>query len=134
MLYQGYRRAAAAVPNVPALPRGDYARLFAPAVPDVSRDDNKELAEAAEVLTRVWRGLVLESEPKSRTLTDVLLTQLFRFMGEPQEASKIRRMTDEIFTHVDRDARIDRRPQTADRGSAREGGKRPVVVNGHGRP
>ena len=107
---------------MPALPSSNYRELFSAAVPDVSRDDNKELAEAAEVLTRVWRGLVLETEPKSRTLTEVLLTQLFRFMGEPQEASKIEKMTDEIFRAVDREKKV------PDAGP----GRRPVAVNGNG--
>ncbi len=114
VLYQGYERARQAMDDgasfdfhapraagFPALPSQKYADLFAPAVPDVSRDDNLELADAAERLTRVWRGLALESEPKSRTLTTALLTQLFRFMGEPQEASLIGKMVDEIFRAVD---------------------------------
>lgn len=117
VLYQGYRRARASVGGVPQLPSHTFSQLFAPSVPDVSRDDNKELAEAAEVLTRVWRGLVLEEEPKSKTLTETLLTQLFRFMGEPQEASMIRKMVDEIFTAVDRDGAGDAGP-----------GRRAVVV------
>lgn len=102
LLYQGYERARAVRPSVPALPGAVYGELFAPAVPDVSREDNVELADAAERLTRVWRGLALEEEPKSRTLTSILLTQLFRFMGEPQEARVIERMVDEIFARVDK--------------------------------
>lgn len=106
MLYQGYQRAMRTADGgrrtaVPELPSQVYSRLFAPSVLDVSRDDNKELAEAADKLISVWRGLVLEEEPKSRTLTETLLTQIFRFMGEPQEASKIRKMVDEIFSGVD---------------------------------
>ncbi|MFW6068931.1 MAG: hypothetical protein ACOC9E_05055 [Chloroflexota bacterium] len=101
MLYQGYQRARVVSPRVPSLPSEVYRQLFAPSVPDVSRDDNKELADAAETLMGVWRGLVLEEEPKSRTLTTTLLEQVFKFMGEPQEASKIRKMVDEIFSAVD---------------------------------
>lgn len=103
MLYHGYERARMIEGvRVPSLPSKKHFELFTPAVPDVSRTDNKELADAADTLTRVWRGLALEEEPKSRTLTTVLLTQLFRFMGEPQEASTINKIVDEIFTAVDK--------------------------------
>jgi hypothetical protein len=101
LLYHGYRRVQAAVPSLPALGTQNYQRLFAPAVPDISREDNQELAHAAERLTNVYKQLVLEQEPRSRTLTKSLLTQIFRFMGEPQESTTIAKITDEIFSNLD---------------------------------
>ena len=103
LLYQGYRRAQEVVSGLPELPSANYNELFAPAVPDVSREDNADLANAAETLTKAWRNLIFDQEPQSRTLTETLLTHFFRFMGEPQEASKISQMVDEIFAGVERE-------------------------------
>ena len=105
MVWNGYQRARIAVPSLPALPNNNYTKLFSPAVPDVSRTDNQALAEAAAKLTDVWKGLVLESEPKSRTLLEQLLTHTFRFMGEPQEASTIKKMVDEMIAAAEKEAR-----------------------------
>ena len=103
LAWHGYRRARRARAGLPRLPSDDYRKLFAPAVPDVSRSDNAELAAAARDLTAVWKGLVLEQEGRSRTLSELLLGQVFRAMGEPQEAHTIRKITDEIFSNLDGD-------------------------------
>lgn len=102
VVWHGYQRAKLAVPSLPTLPSMSYEKLFAPAVPDVSRTDNQALAEAASKLTDVWKGLVLEAEPKSRTLLEMLLTHTFRFMGEPQPAEKIRKMVDEMIAAAEK--------------------------------
>ena len=94
VVYHAYQRARAVRPTLPALPTASYRRLFAAAVPDISRQDNAERALAAYHLTEVWRNLVREAEPQSRRLAELLLAQVFRFMGEPQEAGVIKRVVD----------------------------------------
>jgi len=109
VVWYGYQRARLAVPSLPDLPSQSYDKLFAPAVPDVSRTDNQALAEAASKLTDVWKALVLEEEPKSRTLLETLLTHTFRFMGEPQDAQKVKKMADEMIAAA---ARAERQART----------------------
>jgi hypothetical protein len=134
IVYNGYKRAQSTRPRVPSLPSAVYRDLFAPAVPDVSRDDNRELGQAAETLTQVFKNLILESEPQSRTLTTELLRQVFRFMGEPQEAAKIEKMVDEIFSNVDGQSAtglaVREGEQRGDVASSASPGARAVVVNG----
>jgi len=97
VVYHAYQRARAVRPTLPALPTASYRRLFAAAVPDISRQDNAERALAAYHLTEVWRNLVREAEPQSRRLAELLLAQVFRFMGEPQEAGVIKRVVEEMW-------------------------------------
>src|SRR5690606_30902536 len=104
LLYHAYQRARPVRPGLPALPNAGYNRLFVPALPDISRQDNAERATAAYHLAQVWRTLILETAPQSRRLAETLLAQIFRFMGEPQDAAAIRAMTDDIFQNLDRAA------------------------------
>lgn len=102
LIAHGYRRARDISPAVPALPHRNYNRLFIAETTDISRTDNEKLAAAGRELTEIYKALALESEPRSRTLTEKLLAQVFRFMGEPQEAATIRTIVDEVFTAIDR--------------------------------
>src|SRR5690606_3648080 len=85
-------------------------RLFVPALPDISRQDNAERATAAYHLAQVWRTLILDTAPQSRRLAETLLAQIFRFMGEPQDAAAIHAMTADIFENLDHADPERRRP------------------------
>lgn len=97
LVFHAYQRARQVRPGLPALPSASYRQLFTAAVPDISRQDSAERALAASHLASVWRQLVLETEPQSRQLAELLLSQLFRFMGEPQEAGVVKRVVEEMF-------------------------------------
>jgi hypothetical protein len=97
LVFHAYQRARQARPGLPALPSASYRQLFTAVAPDISRQDSAERALAASHLASVWRHLVLETEPQSRQLAELLLGQLFRFMGEPQEAGVVKRVVEEMF-------------------------------------
>jgi hypothetical protein len=97
IVYHAYQRARETRPEMPALPTTAYRQLFTAAVPDISRRDSADRAAAAAHLAAVWRELMWENELPSRRLAEALLAQIFRFMGEPQEAGAVREMVDEMF-------------------------------------
>jgi hypothetical protein len=97
LVFHAYQRARVTRPGLPALPSSSYRQLFTAAVPDISRQDSAERALAASHLAVVWRHLMLETEPQSRRLGELLLAQLFRFMGEPQEAGVVKKVVEEMF-------------------------------------
>lgn len=90
--------------NAQPLPTNDYKTLFKTAVPDVSRDDNLQLAQAAKELTGSLTNLIMETEPKSRTLLRTYLEMTFKFMGEPQSASTLDKILDEIYSTASEEA------------------------------
>jgi hypothetical protein len=83
-------------PHYQPLPTLDHRKLFNTAVPDVSRDDNLQLAQAANHLTQSLTQLIHESEPKSRTLLRTYLEYVFKFMGEPQSGETLDTIIDEM--------------------------------------
>lgn len=74
--------------------------LIVPQVADVSRADNNDLAEAGDKLSSAFNQMMLETEPRSRTLTELYLTAFFKFIGEPQSKTTIDTILSEIFTGV----------------------------------
>jgi hypothetical protein len=102
LVYHAYTRARESRPELPALPTNAYNDLFTPAIPDISRQDNADRAMAAARLAAVWNTLILDTAPKSRRLTELLLGQIFRFMGEPQTVATVAAITDDIFHNLDR--------------------------------
>jgi len=84
IVYQAYRRAHELFPERWPMPaESDYSRLFTAAVPDISREDNQQLAAAARDLSAVTAQLG-EAFPGSPTLKRLMLRLVLKFAGEPQ--------------------------------------------------
>lgn len=96
MLYHAYQRARP-VAGLPPLPTTDFRQLFTPAVPDISRRDNLELARSAQSLAAAYRDLVQETAPRSRALTGLFIQQLFKTLGEPQPERVVEEIVAELF-------------------------------------
>ena len=84
LTFQAYARARAARPELwPEVDGRDYRRLFLVTVPDVSRSDNMQLAQASAELAGALERLQGQF-PDSPTLRRLLLKLVLRFAGEPQ--------------------------------------------------
>lgn len=103
LIVQGYKRVNL-VRNVPKLPTSDYNKLFSVQMPDLSREDNGVLAESAYKLSQSYKNLVLETLPQSRSLTEKLLGMVFKFAGEPESETVVKKMVDEMFLNLDKPA------------------------------
>ncbi len=84
------------------LPHHNYNKLFTFNTTDLSREDNATLADAAFKLSQAYKNLVLETAPQSTTLTSELLRLFFHFAGEPKTSAEIQRITDEMFTNLEK--------------------------------
>lgn len=84
------------------LPTHNYNKLFTYNTTDLSREDNATLAKAALDLSQAYENLLLETEPKSRSLTTELLTLFFKFAGEPKSTREIKAIVDDIFTNLEK--------------------------------
>lgn len=84
LVYQAYQRAAQAG-RTRRLPTGDYSKLFVMSVPDVSRSDNEALARSARDVSQALQNAAQQMPGQSPTLARLLLRQVFRFAGAPQD-------------------------------------------------
>lgn len=130
LVYIAYHRQ----PDHQKLPTTDFTKLFTPNLPDVSRIDNHELAQAARQLSLAYRDLVLETEPKSRQLLTTFLNLIFRGAGEPQSQGTVGRIVDEIFSNAGRDgAAVSFRSSGSTRPLQAAGDEKPATNGQHGR-
>lgn len=73
------------------------------AVPDIGKDDNLPLAQAASALTTSLSQLVMET-PSSPTLLRAYLENIFKFMGEPQAPATLDKIVDEMMKGANKTA------------------------------
>jgi hypothetical protein len=79
------------------LPDPNYSELFSVSVADVSRSDNKELAQAGQALAAAFSAMFVHVPPAgSKTLVRKGLELLFKFVGEPLTEKELKVMTDEL--------------------------------------
>lgn len=85
IIYQAFIRAAQIGKGGGSVPDRPYNQLFKPTVTDISRTDNKDLANAAYNLSLALNQ-IYERVPGrySPSLTSGLLRLIFKFAGEPQ--------------------------------------------------
>lgn len=80
-----------------ALPEQLYKKLFTVSAADVSRSDNKELAQAGQALAAAFASLFQHiPAAQSPTLRQRALSLLFKFFGEPLTEIEIKEITDEL--------------------------------------
>ena len=65
-------------------------------LPDLSRDDNEQLATAGRELARAFNGLNLALDSGSRALRERTLRSFFKFVSEPIEESEVQTIIDEL--------------------------------------
>lgn len=90
-----------------------------PQTTDVSRIDNMDLATAGSTIAQTFRALMLEEEPSSRRLTELMLRTTFKFIGEPQSESTIQTIADEIFSNLDKPETTTTMPMPSNNGNGR---------------
>ena len=83
ILVHAYRRMARLGLASP-LPHNDYSRLFSVNVPDISRQDNQMLAQAARDLAQAFQVMAAQLPQRSRSLSRLMAQMVFKFAGEPQ--------------------------------------------------
>lgn len=84
ILYHAYQRAYQ-IGRVTRPPTGAYADLFTVQVPDISRSDNFQLAQAGRELATAFSTLSTQLPGRSKQLNRLLLEKLFYFIGQPQD-------------------------------------------------
>jgi hypothetical protein len=67
--------------------------------PDVNRQDNRDLATAAQNMAAATQALQETLSGSSRTLTERIIRLFFRFAGEPLEDDDLANITREIGSH-----------------------------------
>jgi hypothetical protein len=82
ILYQAYQRSMQIGINR-RIPETDYTRLFQVNLPDISRSDNETLARSARDVSQAMSMLVNSFQKPSPTLTNLVLSTIFRFTGDP---------------------------------------------------
>jgi hypothetical protein len=94
IVYQAYARAWQAGTVAGPLPAPVYPELFTAQVPDISRADNRDLAQAALDVAQAF-GQVAALVPPGRALQAQALKLLFRFAGEPLSDAAVAGLVDD---------------------------------------
>lgn len=95
IIYHAYQRAAQVGRQTP-LEETDYSKLFAVQMADISREDNKALAEAAHQLTLAMAKLQGQLGGDSPSLRRLVLQLVLKFAGEPQPADTLDKIMKEL--------------------------------------
>jgi hypothetical protein len=112
IIYHAYQRAHQLLPDVwPALPSTDYSELFTAAVPDISQEDNGQLALAAKDMAVVASTLATEF-PGSTKLQRFMLQMILKFAGEPQKDDFLDQVMKETAAPTTRSDDADGQPAT----------------------
>jgi hypothetical protein len=96
ILYQAYLRGVK-VGKWPELPTGDYRKLFNLDIPDISREDNRNLAAAALQLSQAMREISQHLPRRSRSLSRLVLKNVMKFAGEPLPPETIEAILNESY-------------------------------------
>jgi hypothetical protein len=96
IIYQAYQRAVI-IDKAEPLPTTDYRQLFEVDVPEISRQDNRELATAAHQISRAMRELSQHLPNRSKNLSRLVLRLVMKFAGEPLSAEEIEEILSESY-------------------------------------
>lgn len=99
VLYHAYTRAAQ-IGKVEPLRERNYTRLFVTTRPDVSREDNQQLANAAREITQALTGLgkQMPNAGHGRKYIKLALRYMTRFSGDSLTDEQLDELVDEAFT------------------------------------
>lgn len=86
--------------NAPPIPPNNAWKTE---LPDIGKEDNLQLAQAANTLTTSLAQLTLDT-PSSPTLLKTYLRNIFKFMGEPQTTVTLDKIVTEIMQGADKQA------------------------------
>ena len=100
ILWTAYQRAVA-LDKAPSLESNDFSQLFLVQKPDISRQDNQELAGAARDLTAALQQMGSQLPGQSRTFSRRALELLFKFAGEPLPVEVLDEIVTEAFGNRD---------------------------------
>jgi hypothetical protein len=96
IIYQAYQRAVI-IEKAEGLPSTDFHKLFEVDVPEISRQDNRELATAAHQISRAMRELSQHLPKRSKNLTRLVIRMVMKFAGEPLSTEAIEEILSESY-------------------------------------